>query len=81
MENEFPALPVSGSEGRNRKSKENDEMELEAERLILREMTEEDLPGWGLILQDKEVMYAYEHAFSPEEVREWMVKQAGGYRQ
>ena len=34
-----------------------------------REMTREDCPALCAILQDPQVMYAYEHAFSDEEVR------------
>lgn len=56
-------------------------MKLETERLILREMTEEDLPGLSLILQDEEVMYAYEHAFSSEEVQEWLNRQTRRYEE
>ena len=39
---------------------------LETKRLLLREMTWEDRPAICAILQDKETMYAYEHAFSDE---------------
>ena len=44
-------------------------MVLETERLCLREMTREDYPDLCKILQDPEVMYAYEHVFSDEEAR------------
>ena len=47
---------------------------LATERLILREMTEEDLPALRSMLQDIEVMYAWEHAFSEEEVRQWLAR-------
>ena len=40
---------------------------LETERLYLRKMTQEDYPALCEMLQDKEVMYAYEHAFSDKE--------------
>lgn len=53
---------------------------LETERLYLREMTENDLADLALILQDPEVMYAYEHAFSDAEVRAWLEKQLANYR-
>ena len=46
-------------------------MRIETKRLILREMTENDLPALRKTLQDEEVMYAYEHAFSEEEVIKW----------
>ena len=38
-------------------------MILETERLYLREMTQEDFPALCLMLQDAEVMTAYEHVF------------------
>lgn len=39
-------------------------MVTETERLVLREMTQVDLPNICKILQDDDVMYAYEGAFS-----------------
>lgn len=53
---------------------------LETDRLRLREMREEDLPDLREILQDKEVMTAYEHAFSEQEVRDWLENQQRRYR-
>lgn len=53
---------------------------LETKRLILREMTWEDRPAICAVLQDKETMYAYEHAFSDEEVDKWMGNQMDRYR-
>ncbi len=53
---------------------------LSTERLILREMTEEDLPALRSMLQDIEVMYAWEHAFSEEEVRQWLARMLFRYR-
>jgi len=41
-------------------------------RLILRKITIEDYLEISKILQDIEVMYAWEHAFSDEEVRAWI---------
>lgn len=52
---------------------------LRTERLILREMTEEDLPAFCKILQDEEVMYAYAHAFSDEEAAAWFENQFKRY--
>ena len=37
-------------------------------RLYMRRMGNEDIVPLSAILQDKDVMYAYEHAFSDEEV-------------
>lgn len=53
---------------------------LETERLILREMTQNDYADLCEILQDKKTMYAYEHAFSDNEVQEWLKKQINRYK-
>ena len=53
---------------------------LRTERLLLREMTEKDEPALREILMDQDVMYAYGHAFSEEEVHAWLVRQQGRYR-
>ncbi|MEG2204931.1 MAG: GNAT family N-acetyltransferase, partial [Oscillospiraceae bacterium] len=50
-------------------------MILETERLILREMTQADFPALCKILQDAEVMRAYEHAFSDLEAQQWLDRQ------
>lgn len=54
---------------------------LETDRLILREMSQADFPDLCKILQDEEVMYAYEHAFSGTEVQEWLDRQLQRYRE
>lgn len=54
-------------------------MILETERLVLREMTEADFPALCKILQDEEVMYAYEHAFDDGEARDWLNRQLERY--
>ena len=56
-------------------------MILSTQRLMLRELTKDDLPALRKILQDPEVMYAYEHAFSEEEVRAWLDRQLDRYAQ
>ncbi|MCI9627161.1 MAG: GNAT family N-acetyltransferase [Clostridia bacterium] len=56
-------------------------MVLETERLILRKLTEQDYSDLCKILQDEEVMYAYEHAFLGEEVWAWLDKQLNRYAQ
>ena len=56
---------------------------LETERLILRELekdSEKDYKWLCSILQDKETMYAYEHAFSDEEVLQWFNNQINRYK-
>lgn len=47
---------------------------LTTERLILRPITRGDATSIAPLLQDPRVMYAWEHPFSDEEVREWMDK-------
>lgn len=56
---------------------------LETERLILREFEnqEYDIAGLKSFLQDKEVMWAYEHRFSNEEVIDWLNWNLNHYQQ
>lgn len=56
-------------------------MILETERLMLREMGEQDIPDLKEILQNPRVMYAYEHDFTDEDVREWLARQQKRYRE
>ena len=56
-------------------------MILETQRLTLREMTQDDYADLCKILQDKEVMYAYEHAFSDEEAQGWLDNQLRRYQE
>ena len=44
-------------------------------RLLLREMEDGDFPALCRMLQDEDVMYAYEHAFSDQEARDWLRRQ------
>ena len=55
-------------------------MIIETDRLYLREMNQGDYASLCKILQDEEVMYAYEHAFSDDEVQEWLDRQISRYR-
>lgn len=55
-------------------------MILETERLYLRELTRQDLEALKTLLQDDEVMYAYEGAFSDEEVEDWLERQLARYK-
>ena len=55
-------------------------MILETERLYLREMDQADLESLRKILQDKDTMYAYEGAFSDDEVQEWLDRQISRYK-
>ena len=54
---------------------------LETERLYLRKMEDADFPDLCRMLQDPQVMYAYEHAFGEEEAWEWLRKQQKRYRE
>lgn len=53
---------------------------METERLYLREITQDDFDSLCRILQDENVMYAYEGAFSDAEVQEWLDRQIAHYR-
>lgn len=50
-------------------------MLLETDRLILRQMKQSDFEDLCKILQDNDVMYAYEGAFNDEEVQDWLNRQ------
>lgn len=56
-------------------------MILQTERLILREMTQEDFPALCDMLYDPDVMAAYEGPFSPEQAQDWLDRQLSRYRQ
>lgn len=56
-------------------------MILETERLLLREMKQDDFPALCRMLQDPEVMYAYAHAFEDWEVQDWLDRQLARYRE
>lgn len=49
--------------------------QLETPRLYLREITLEDYPALCKILQDDQVMYAYNGAFGQEETQAWLEEQ------
>lgn len=55
-------------------------MILETERLILRELEQNDFDDMCKLLQDPVVMYAYEGAFNKQEVQEWLDKQLRRYQ-
>lgn len=54
---------------------------LQTERLYLRQMTQADMPALAKILKDPVAMAAYEHAFSDEEVQQWLENQQRRYRE
>ena len=55
-------------------------MIFKTERLYLREMNQADFKSLCKILQDKDTMYAYEGAFSDDEVQEWLDRQIARYQ-
>lgn len=57
------------------------ELVLETERLWLRKLTQADHENLCKILQDEEVMYAYEGAFDDQMVRDWLHNQLRRYRE
>ena len=52
---------------------------MESERLFFRKLTENDFADLCRILQDDEVMYAYEGKFSDKEVTQWLDRQLWRY--
>lgn len=56
-------------------------MILETDRLYLREMKQSDFNSLCNFLQDFQVMYAYEHAFSNDEVQSWLDNQIRRYKE
>ncbi|MEG2720675.1 MAG: GNAT family N-acetyltransferase [Oscillospiraceae bacterium] len=54
---------------------------IETKRLFLREMQQSDFNDLCKMLQDKDVMYAYEGAFSDEETQSWLDKQLFRYQE
>lgn len=54
-------------------------MILETERLILRELEQNDFEDLSEILQDTKVMYAYEHNFPNKDVQIWLDRQRNRY--
>ncbi len=54
---------------------------LATKRLFLREMGQEDYSDLSSLLQDRAVMYAYEHDFTAEDVQEWLDRQLRRYRE
>ncbi|SET77814.1 GNAT family N-acetyltransferase [Lacrimispora sphenoides] len=55
-------------------------MILETKRLKAKEMTQNDFVNLASMLQDDEVMYAYEHQFTDEDVQVWLDRNIDRYR-
>lgn len=57
----------------------NDEIIIRTERTYLRRLKKSDFNDLCKMLKDKDVMYAYEHAFSDEEAHGWLDRQLKRY--
>lgn len=55
-------------------------MQIETERLILREMNEEDFDDLYCVLADSDIMQHYPYAFDEKRVRGWIEKIRNGTR-
>jgi len=52
---------------------------IESERLVLRKITKDDFVLLSVFLKNPEVMYAWEHGFTDEEVQEWIDRNLNRY--
>ena len=52
---------------------------LETERLLMRQLEQRDFADLAEILQDPQVMYAYEHHFTDADVQAWLRRQQARY--
>ncbi len=55
-------------------------IKLQTKRLMLRELTAEDVDNLRTILQDADVMYAWEAPFTDEEVKNWLAENLRRYQ-
>lgn len=53
---------------------------IETERLLLRKLTVDDFGALAVFLKKPEVMYAWEHGFSDEEVSGWIERNIARYK-
>jgi RimJ/RimL family protein N-acetyltransferase len=53
---------------------------LKSERLILRKITPDDFDDLAVMLRDSDVMTAWEHTFSDEQIRQWIDNQTARYQ-
>lgn len=59
----------------------NNKYLIETKRLLLRPLAQSDYDGLCRMLQDEDVMYAYEGAFDDAQVQEWLDRQLARYRE
>lgn len=55
-------------------------MMIETERLLLREMTEDDFPALYKVLADSDIMKHYPHIFDENKVKNWILRNIERYR-
>jgi RimJ/RimL family protein N-acetyltransferase len=53
---------------------------LESERLIFRKITQDDFADLAVMLRDPDVMSAWEHTFSDEQIQKWIDNQIARYK-
>lgn len=53
---------------------------LKTERLLIRKLTQDDFDALFSIMSKPEVMYAWEHGFSKDDVHDWIERQLARYR-
>ena len=53
---------------------------LESERLVFRKITPNDFDDLAVMLRDPEVMAAWEHTFSDEQIQKWIANQISRYQ-
>ena len=54
-------------------------MILQTDRLILRQMCQNDVDDLAQMLKNPRVMYAYEHTFSQQDIQDWLDRQINRY--
>ena len=64
-----------------RRTRMKSEPIITTERLTLHEMEQSDFPALCTMLQDPEVMYAWERCFPDEEVRAWIDRNGKRYQE
>ena len=59
---------------------ENENVMLESERLIFRKMTDGDFDELAVMFRDMDVMGAWEHTFTDDQIQKWIEKQIERYK-
>ncbi|MBF0580254.1 GNAT family N-acetyltransferase [Erysipelotrichaceae bacterium RD49] len=74
-------LPSRKDESNQPAQSDSKKIVLETERLVVRQMAPDDFENVRRFLADPEVMYAYEHGFDDDEVRQWIAQNQKRYTQ